>query len=493
MGWAEVVVLSGALAVHLLGLTTVPVNASLTAFALLALYFAKPPVAKKHSKDGNPRERKISFMSEIMAKGFPAELDVPSFPIHGVIFFKKLPAFEDFKKAIKEKVLRYNRMRSVVKIDDFGEVHWQEVEVDLDHHLTQMNVNGKAELDSYFNSLLNLPLDTSQPMWDAHFVNNTAEGEESAVVMRFDHAIGDGISLVQVFMAIIHDAEGAPLKQPTFTRATRPPAPTLIKGVRRQIAKVITAVLSFIKCASLAASPDDSATAFRDTRRPWVYTKRRVALYSWINLERVKAVKNKYRATVNDVLSACLAGSLDRYMAWRKDPLHNSPKVQVRAMLPFAFPRRVDGQDPECLENKWCFVSLKLPVTANSARQRLVDCKTNLDKIKRSPEAFLQLGLNRLAHKILPYKTATQTARDIMLKHSMVFTNVPGPLNPVFLGGEQVTRVMMYVANTVPQFSIVSYNGELSFSIVVDDTVIKSPEKILEFFEAELEALEKGN
>ena len=58
--------------------------------------------------------------------------------------------------------------------------------------------------------------------------------------------------------------------------------------------------------------------------------------------------------------------------------------------------------------------------------ERMRLAKRRMDALKASPEAYLQLHLNQFAASVLPRAACSQTMLDIMTKHSMVFTNVPG-------------------------------------------------------------------
>lgn len=78
--------------------------------------------------------------------------------------------------------------------------------------------------------------------------------------------------------------------------------------------------------------------------------------------------------------------------------------MQVRALIPFAFPR-TDSADPELAEplrNLWSFISLGLPVGVDSKQPlaRLQASKQRCDALKSSPEALIQMGVQTALAKV---------------------------------------------------------------------------------------------
>ena len=77
-------------------------------------------------------------------------------------------------------------------------------------------------------------------------------------------------------------------------------------------------------------------------------------------------------------------------------------------------------------------------------------------------------------------------------KATMVLTNVPGPQQPLYLGGGQVKQMMFWV----PQngsigmgVSILSYNGKVFFGVITDPQLVAQPKEIIKRFKPEFEKL----
>ena len=88
--------------------------------------------------------------------------------------------------------------------------------------------------------------------------------------------------------------------------------------------------------------------------------------------------------------------------------------------------------------------------------------------MKSTPGAHAVSALNVVAAKLLGPSFQSDTIYDFMSRHSMVFTNVPGPTAPVTMFRNQVTEMTFGVGNLVNQVSVVSYAGKMGISLVVD-------------------------
>ena len=123
-----------------------------------------------------------------------------------------------------------------------------------------------------------------------------------------------------------------------------------------------------------------------------------------------------------------------------------------------------------------------------SATERLKRTIKKTSDLKRSPEAAIVTFLNGLAGKLGP-KVQKQTCYDYMSRHSMVLTNVPGPIERVRLAGIEVETIDFACANLINQVSVVSYAGEMRLTTVTDPGVVKDAHTIAEYFLKEIKSL----
>ena len=77
-------------------------------------------------------------------------------------------------------------------------------------------------------------------------------------------------------------------------------------------------------------------------------------------------------------------------------------------------------------------------------------------------------------------------------KASAVMTNVPGPRDPLYLGGARVAEMMFWVPQSGSVgigVSILSYNDRVHFGLVADSRIVTDPEAIIGRFASEFETL----
>ncbi len=97
-------------------------------------------------------------------------------------------------------------------------------------------------------------------------------------------------------------------------------------------------------------------------------------------------IKNADACTINDVMVALIAGMWRRYLVHRRDPCvvgsstSAAPKqLQIRALVPYSFPRSNAPADRDAMRNRWCFLSLALPVEVAEDKPRTLRCSGVFD------------------------------------------------------------------------------------------------------------------
>jgi hypothetical protein len=79
-------------------------------------------------------------------------------------------------------------------------------------------------------------------------------------------------------------------------------------------------------------------------------------------------------------------------------------------------------------------------------------------------------------------------------KATAVLTNVPGPREPLYLGGRKIADVMFWVPQSGRLgmgISILSYAGGVMLGVATDEGLVPDPDKIVAGFEREFAALKR--
>ncbi|MCB9642558.1 MAG: DUF1298 domain-containing protein [Myxococcales bacterium] len=226
---------------------------------------------------------------------------------------------------------------------------------------------------------------------------------------------------------------------------------------------------------------DEPQTRFRGK----LGIEKKVAWSRPLPLDDIKALKASTQGTVNDILMAAMAGALRRYLLLHGEDING---IELRAAIPVNL-RPIE--EAKRLGNAFGLVFVQLPVGEEVRNIRLVQVKTQMDELKRSPEALVTLGLLR-AVGFTPAEIKRWFIEIFGRRITCVMTNVPGPQQPLSLAGQPLDTLMFWVPQTGRLglgISILSYAGSVRLGIAVDAGLIDDPDAIVEAFYEEIESM----
>ena len=206
--------------------------------------------------------------------------------------------------------------------------------------------------------------------------------------------------------------------------------------------------------AALALS-DDPPTMLRGK----LGVSKRVAWAEPLSLDDVKAVGRACDCTVNDVLMAAAAGALRGYMLERGECLEG---VTLRATVPVNL-RPLEHAKK--LGNHFGLVFLELPVGEDNPIRRVERVAQCMNDLKNSRQAIVAFGL-LAALGMAPAAVQGVALELFSRKATAVATNVPGPQQPLYLGGCTMREMMFWVPQTGSigiGISIMSYQQPRAF------------------------------
>jgi len=378
--------------------------------------------------------------------------------------------------------------------------HWEDDETfDIDNHLSHVALpapgddNGLREMVS---ELMSVPLDFTKPLWHMHVIDNYHGG--SVVLARIHHSIADGIALVRVMLSLTDESADA---KPPRAAAKRPatgfrmPLDWLPSAVGRGLARGQELVANPDRAMGLArvgahgayrlgrlvVLPPDPETVFKGK----LGRRKRAAWSEPVPLDDFKTIGKAFGATVNDVLVAVTTGALRRYMEKRGKPTSG---VAIRASVPVNL-RSLDQAHQ--MGNAFGLVFLTLPIGIVDPVRRVRAIKKEMDELKGSPEALVAFGLLSLMG-LAPVEVEQLGLRFFGSKATAVLTNVPGPRQPLYMAGRKIDKVMFWVPQSGHLglgISILSYNGGVMLGIATDAGLVPDPERIVESFKVEFEAM----
>ena len=362
-------------------------------------------------------------------------------------------------------------------------------------------------------------IDPIRPLWKCHLVEEYEDEEGhkgSALLVRIDHCIADGIALISVTMSLV-DGGAAP---PSRRRREAPEsaedwiANALIKPLTGMTVKALgmagegaAGALNALRApekavsasklnsagmarmawqvmndaAALALMPDDSPTRLKG--KPGM--AKRVAWCRPIPLAEVKAGGKALNCSVNDVLLSCVAGAIGSYLRELGDEMDGK---EIRAMVPINL-RPLD--EAYKLGNRFGLAPLVLPIGLQNPIERVFDVRRRMNSLKGSTQPLLAFGMLSVAGMLV--KPAQEALLNLFgRKTTAVMTNVPGPAKKLKLCGSTLEQSMFWVPQSGDiglGVSILSYGGGVQFGVITDTTLCPDPQAIIDAFEPEFTRL----
>mgnify|MGYP003939555125 CR=1 FL=1 len=437
--------------------------------------------------------RRLSYNSAAMAFGaYPDQTNMCEPTINAAAYFDKCPSVEALIP-LAARLLTYERC-SGIPVGSDGKNDWKVQLVDAKpvDMIRSVSVKNNDELHQAIeDGMCTSCRKENLPWWE--FVRIVNSNGESAVIVRVDHWIGDGLSLVNLMEQVLTCEDGV-TKFPSIIPAKMCDKFKRKGGFLRSIGNFFKCIYYFFVVLALPASKYDDNTAFsKHFNKKMTYTwNRKLVKFESMPLSFIKSLKSEANVSLNDVMFACLGGAIRRLnKAQNCDVTEKKGKkkkpIQCRALMPVAFPRPNDDTDDKTkvLRNKWVFISSDFGVGIEDSIERIRYVHGNMNVFKSSPLPVVQLWVQQTIPPKLPVSVAKQTVFDGISRHSCIFSNVPGPQGAVAFGGEVVKEVQMFFNNLVPQVGILSYNGSVFMNMNLD-SCIEGGEFIGHYFAQEL-------
>jgi len=447
--------------------------------------------------------RRISFSSAGLGMGtFPKEANVCEPTINVALYFETCPSVQALEE-VASKILEYERCSGIpVGTDGKNDWHFQQLS---DIPVSKLVRTFQASGDEAIHALIEEHVNTDDlrntmttntntmverdglPWFELVRFVNTGKGK-SAVVLRIDHTIGDGVAVVNIFENVATYADGTLMKEliPSSMSKKFQKKRSFWAGVVVMFFKLI---VSFFRVLTLAATKfDDDYTFRRCVQKDMTYSgSRKQIIFPEIPLDFVKSLKNAQevrgdKTTINDVMFAAVSQMLHDYSKAHNDPtLQKGAKLQSRVLMPVALPRPAVVNEinrTTSLSNRWVLLSVDIGVGITGAVERLKTITATTSKLKNSPIALVQNFVQSKVAPLLPVTVTRQTVYDTFIRHSMVLTNVPGPKKPAEFGGEEVDSCQLFFCNLIPNFNVLSYSGNIYCCLSIDSDAIPDAESL---------------
>ena len=396
--------------------------------------------------------------------------------IHALMVIEGSPDIEKLRQIVHDRLVYGKdekgericpRLTQVIQ-KHLGYFVWKEDEkFNVKHHVLNWSgnfPNSLEDLDVAISEICSTPLPDFLSPWQ-FLVVSVLEGDCFGLILRVHHSVADGVALTRVFVKNLYDVP--------------PQAPEPKKFSTKQ--------RFYMWCKAIIVGPFIVLTKFfsradaSKVHGQKLCGKKVVAWSKNVDLSLVKQVKNVAGSTVNDVMVSCLAGALHDYLTGQEncdvaklEDMWASVPVDIRA-----------SSKSVKLKNKFALVFLRLPIVAKNAVDRLLATKQRMDVIKTSAEPLVTAVTVQIL-MMLPEWVSKPLIDFFSMKMSCVLSNVPGPQQTLYLGGQKIVEGIFWVpqrANIGVGLSIFSYGGGIRVGVYSDERVIPNPREVVKGFE----------
>lgn len=331
-----------------------------------------------------------------------------------------------------------------------------EERIELATHLHRVVLpapGGREELAELCARIAERPLERTRPLWEMHVIEGRADGSV-AVLAKMHHASVDGVSGANLLLFLTGAQPDAPAPEPAPDDTTDAAPPGRLELLREGAFALARKPSELVRLApGLAAmAPRWIAKSLRGKGMPVPFTAprtlfnrtitaRRAVAYAEIDLDEVKAVKNAFAVTVNDVVLAACAGALRAYLAAR-DGLPGEPLVATVPVSVHARSERNTGNNKVSA----FFAALPTHLPDPGARVFAVAESNRLAKEHHySIDADMLSDWAQFAAPVLglgvrAYARLRLADRHPVV-HNLVISNVAGPPVPLYLLGARMTGI----------------------------------------------------
>jgi diacylglycerol O-acyltransferase len=355
-----------------------------------------------------------------------------------------------------------------------------------------------SALRDVVSELVAEPISLDRPPWEMHVIRGLGaiEGfpaDAFAIVTKIHHCAVDGVAGIGV-TAALHDLEPAPAVMPAETgvageKAVSPASLALtgwLKEVLRPL-RVAAALPALQRLSLQAGRVPRPAPPTRFNRR---ISGQRVFDSIRMPLDRLRGYQSILPgAKLNDVALAWIGGALRRYLAKHGELPVRSLMVMVPVSAHLGEPQANTGNQVAQI-----IVTLGTDIEDFPSRLREIHARTSAAKADLEsmdaesidsvtslmPAAMVELGARLFAYLPgLPFNT--------------VVTNVRGPAVPLYFCGARLTHAFGTgpLADGLGLFhTIMSYQGELSLSVLACPQLMPDIEDYIGCLRAELAAIE---
>jgi diacylglycerol O-acyltransferase len=389
-----------------------------------------------------------------------------------VLFLSDRMSKAELERFVLERLLTHERFGQTVAKTPFPlRPTWQaESDFSLQHHVGEEAgpALSDGELAQRLAERLSRRLPSERSPWRLELF--PLVDERSALHLRVQHCLGDGLSLVRLLCELADEPQPSWPQPAARRRAHRYSLPTPSRALR----KAGEFGRGFVN--TLVSRAD----ATRELHRPC--GRKRVAWSRALDLGALTQLAEAHGYHVTELLLGATADALAHDLA---EHGRHVPS-RLRALVPTGA-----GLGRRELGNHYASAFVELILDEPDAWRRLERISESTSMLRDAAHARFARTLIGLAGWLSP--PLMRGAMDFMSRRaSLTVSNVPGPSEHVRLLGHRVDSIVVFAppaASIGISFTLFGYAGSLRLGVETDAAVPLSPEQLVQHFERALHEL----
>jgi diacylglycerol O-acyltransferase / wax synthase len=369
----------------------------------------------------------------------------------------------------------------------------------IGNHVMRASVSAPGtdeELREAAGQLLSSPLDRSKPLWEIYLLEGLKSG--SALFLKVHHCMVDGLAAIDLFTALMdfgptyHVPKHKPLHDPpSLPNTSQLLVDSLLRDVSHRFGIMKRLRDETVRVAEAVAQPEKrlkmlvaAAHMINNNLKPikklpinGVNTGHQTLVWTEFPLEVVNAIRTHCHASINDVMLAVMTRAVASYVRARGD----TEQPFLRVLMP------VNVRTPEEQHdygNRISVLPVDLPLHIEDPMKHLAAVTHFTKVMKESSLSYsMELILTLPSLALAPFQPLIWGAAPTvfsLLAHTWC-TNVASPSVPVYVVGQQMKHVYgFFPLNPSMGLAgvIVSYNGQISLTLVLDKGIIDAPAEL---------------
>lgn len=414
-----------------------------------------------------------------------ASLAIGSF----AVFAGPAPSFEQFVRAIEERLPLVPRYRQKLRTTPFGLAApaWvDDPDFDIRWHIRNTALpspGGRDEVGRLLSRVMAQRMDRSRPLWEYWFCEGLPDGQWG-VLSKLHHSLADGVSGTDLYRLVL---DAGPNPRPRIVDQWHPaPKQSALsfaarglwdsaRGPAAGIRALGAALGAPLRLGYLAVRTAKGLITITGALRPVDASSLTGPLggsrrYAWTtaSLADIRSVRHRFGVSVNDVALAAATGGFRQLLLSRgEEPTAHA----VRSLVPVS--TRAPGTE-SVTGNQVSLMLPYLPVDVADSCVRLAVVHDRVRALRSAGEPEAGVGVTTVA-EYGPFPPVALAIRlGLRLPQHLiatVTTNVPGPRESLYGFGCELLEILPYVpiADRVRiGVAIFSYRDVLTFGITAD-------------------------